>query len=103
VVDRGWSVLDRARENLLGVPNGITFIASHVATATTLGYDCLGLVVRGNHATRNTGIGFRTVWVPPGGYFESAEFASAKAAVPGRKAQLAALVKAAEQTGTAKP
>jgi hypothetical protein len=62
VVDRGWSVLDRARENLLDVPNGITFIASHVATATTLGYDCLGLVVRGNHATRNTGIGFRTTW-----------------------------------------
>jgi hypothetical protein len=41
--------------------------------------------------------------VPPAGYFESAEFTHAKAAVPGRKAQLAALVKAAEQAGTAKP
>jgi iron(II)-dependent oxidoreductase len=48
-------------------------------------------------------VGFRTVWVPPAGYFESAEFTHAKAAVPGRKAQLAALVKAAEQAGTAKP
>ena len=61
VVDRGW-VGPVTRENLLTAPKGIDFIATLQASGTTAGYDCLGLVVRGNHATRDTGIGFRTTW-----------------------------------------
>lgn len=33
-------------------------------------------------------VGFRTVWVPPAGYFQSADFAAAQAAVKDRRAQL---------------
>ena len=61
VVDRGW-VGPVTREQLLDAPQGISFVACLQASGTTAGYDCLGLVVRGNHATRNTGIGFRTTW-----------------------------------------
>ena len=61
VVDRGW-VGPVTRKNLLSAPKGIDFIATLQASGTTAGYDCLGLVVRGNHATRDTGIGFRTTW-----------------------------------------
>lgn len=61
VVDRGWAG-PVTRDNLLSAPKGIDFIATLQASGTTAGYDCLGLVVRGNHATRDTGIGFRTTW-----------------------------------------
>jgi len=61
VVDRGW-VGPVTRENLLAAPRGIDFIATLQASGTTVGYDCLGLIVRGNHATRDTGIGFRVTW-----------------------------------------
>lgn len=36
-------------------------------------------------------VGFRTVWVPPEGYFTSAEFKEARAKVKAREAQIAAL------------
>ena len=42
-------------------------------------------------------VGFRTVWEPPPGYSESENFAKAKAAVPARRAQIAELMKAAEE------
>jgi len=61
VVDRGW-VGPVTQENLLGAPNGISFVACLQASGTTAGYDCLGLMVRGNHTMRDTGIGFRTTW-----------------------------------------
>lgn len=71
VVDRGW-VGSVTKESLLGAPNGISFIACLQATGSTTGYDCLGLVVRGNHATRDTGIGFTTTW-RQGGAFDGTQ------------------------------
>ncbi len=67
VVDRGW-VGRVNRDSLLGAPNGISFIACLQATGSTRGYDCLGMVVRGNHATRDTGIGFTTTWRQGGAF-----------------------------------
>ena len=48
-------------------------------------------------------VGFRTVWEPPQGYTESADFAKAKAAVENRAARIAALAKAAEKASSAAP
>lgn len=42
-------------------------------------------------------VGFRTVWEPPAGYFESPEYARARAAVKERAATIATLAKAAEE------
>jgi len=42
-------------------------------------------------------VGFRTVWEPPAGYFESEAYKKAQAAVPERVAQLAAMTKVAEE------
>ena len=46
-------------------------------------------------------IAFRTVWEPPPGYFASEEFARAKAAVPARRAELAAQFAAFDQAEAA--
>jgi hypothetical protein len=51
-------------------------------------------------------VGFRTVWEPPQGYFESADFRNAKAAVRHRAAEIAAMAKAAaeaEKAGAIRP
>jgi hypothetical protein len=48
-------------------------------------------------------VGFRTVWEPPQGYTESADFAKAKAAVENRAARIATLAKAAEKASSAAP
>lgn len=61
VVDRGW-LAPVAHKDLLAAPTGISFVGCRQATGCDLGYDCLGLIVRANHATNNTGIGFRTTY-----------------------------------------
>jgi hypothetical protein len=61
VVDRGW-VAPAPRGQLLAAPQGIFFVGCRQASGGDTGYDCLGLIVRGNHATNNTGIGFRTTF-----------------------------------------
>jgi hypothetical protein len=57
VADMGWCV--PPPEHALEAAAGICFIASKHPTAVEQGYDLLGLVVRGNRATNNSGMALR--------------------------------------------
>lgn len=61
VMDRGWSSPRTAADTLNGAVGFATF-GTKESTGDPEGYDFLGVVVRNNHATNNTGIGFRATF-----------------------------------------